>query len=97
MRQGYDDRLESKIVDEIPREEVFARNNWTCHLCGGAIPHDAKWPDVLSGQVDHIVPLAKGGDHSWANVAAAHFGCNAGKRDRLVFTYVPRSVVDSLA
>lgn len=97
LRQDYGDRLESRVVDEIPREEVFARDNWTCHLCGGAIPHDAKWPDVLSGQVDHIVPLAKGGDHSWSNVAAAHFGCNAGKRDRLVFTHAPRSVVDSLA
>ena len=96
LRQGYGDRLESRIVDEIPREEVFARDNWTCHLCGREIPRDAKWPDILSGQVDHIVPPARGGDHSWANVAAAHFGCNAGKRDRLLVAHPPRSVIDSL-
>lgn len=89
LRGGYEARLESQTVEAIPREAVFERDGWVCHLCGEPIPRDAAWPDVLSAQVDHVVPLAKGGDHSWGNVAAAHFKCNAAKRDRLSLATVP--------
>jgi 5-methylcytosine-specific restriction endonuclease McrA len=33
-----------------------------------------KRPDA---SMDHLVPLSKGGDHSWANVALAHRSCNS--------------------
>lgn len=33
--------------------------------------------------VDHIVPLAKGGLHSWDNVQLAHFKCNTLKGARV--------------
>ena len=29
--------------------------------------------------IDHIVPLSKGGEHSYANCALAHTGCNSAK------------------
>jgi 5-methylcytosine-specific restriction endonuclease McrA len=36
----------------------------------------------MSATIDHIKPLSKGGEHSYANTALAHYGCNARKRDR---------------
>ena len=37
----------------------------------------AKYPTV-----DHIVPLSKGGTHTWNNVQLAHMACNSGKCDK---------------
>ena len=34
--------------------------------------------------IDHIVPLSKGGKHSWGNVALACRGCNYMKSDTIV-------------
>jgi 5-methylcytosine-specific restriction endonuclease McrA len=34
--------------------------------------------------VDHIIPLAKGGTHTWDNVQLAHWSCNSDKRDIIV-------------
>lgn len=33
--------------------------------------------DVGDATMDHLVPLSKGGDHSWENVALAHRSCNS--------------------
>lgn len=43
-----------------------------CSYCGGP-----------GGEVDHIVPLARGGLHHPQNLAAACRSCNASKNDRL--------------
>lgn len=32
--------------------------------------------------IDHIIPLAKNGNHSWDNLTAACQGCNSSKRDK---------------
>jgi 5-methylcytosine-specific restriction endonuclease McrA len=37
----------------------------------------------MSASVDHIIPLVLGGEHSMANVQAAHLVCNLRKGDRL--------------
>jgi 5-methylcytosine-specific restriction endonuclease McrA len=38
----------------------------------------------LYPSIDHIVPLAKGGNHTWNNVQLAHHYCNTLKRDKVV-------------
>ena len=64
------------VVDSLA---VMERDKWLCHLCGKKIPKDARWPDRLSASVDHVVPLAQGGEHSMANVRASHAICNMRK------------------
>lgn len=57
---------------------------WKCYLCNKSICFKVKSPDPLSLSLDHLVPLSLGGRHSYANCAAAHFGCNSKKSARSV-------------
>ena len=57
----------------LNRRAVFARDGSQCQYCGS----DAE-------SIDHVVPRAKGGTHTWENVVAACRPCNVRKRDRLL-------------
>lgn len=50
-----------------------------CYLCGRVM----HLRDILNSEqhahLDHIVPLSKGGTHTWANVALTHGACNQKK------------------
>lgn len=59
------------------RFEVFKRDSFTCQYCG------QKSPDVVL-EVDHITPVADGGDNDILNLVTACKACNAGKSDRLL-------------
>ena len=63
------------------RERYAIRDNWTCHICNGEIP---RVTNDRSSQfsLDHLSPRAKGGVDCPSNIRAAHFGCNASKKDR---------------
>jgi 5-methylcytosine-specific restriction endonuclease McrA len=43
-----------------------------CHICGQTIDYTLDWLDPLSFVVDHVIPLAKGGQDALANKKAAH-------------------------
>ena len=60
------------------------RDKWICHLCRLKIPKKAVWPNGLFGTLDHVMPLARGGLHSYANVKAAHLRCNCSKNDKIL-------------
>ena len=73
---------------QVPREridpsEVFERDRYECRLCDEPLVMDAYWLDPLAPTVDHIVPLSKGGHHTYENVQAAHRRCNTVKGDRI--------------
>lgn len=76
-------RVQAATVESFAPRAVYERDGWLCRLCHLAIDPAVAWPDSMSASVDHIVPLAKDGEHSMANVQAAHLGCNSRKRDRL--------------
>jgi 5-methylcytosine-specific restriction endonuclease McrA len=61
---------------------VYARDGWTCGLCGGAVERDEVVPHPLAPVVDHVISLANGGTHEPANVQCAHFLCNSRKGAR---------------
>ena len=71
-------------VEQLDRLTVFERDAWVCQLCLGVVDNNLKWPDKGFATLDHIVPLSKGGDHTYANVQLAHFGCNLTKADSIV-------------
>ena len=61
----------------VYRRKVFERDKWKCHICGGRIDKSLTAPDRGSATLDHIVPLAFGGEHTMHNIKAAHYGCNS--------------------
>lgn len=62
--------------------KVFDRDKWRCQLCGRATPKRLKGTiDPRAPELDHIVPLSKGGGHVWANVQCVCRRCNGMKSD----------------
>lgn len=57
------------------RLEVFKRDSFTCQYCG------RKAPDVVL-EIDHIKPVAKGGNNNIMNLVTSCFDCNRGKGAR---------------
>jgi len=57
------------------KQNVFARDRWTCAFCG-----EKKSASELT--VDHVVPRAQGGRTEWTNVVTACGPCNLRKADR---------------
>lgn len=64
-----------KAISKSLRFEVFKRDSFACQYCG------QKAPDVVLN-VDHIHPVASGGDNSIVNLITACKACNSGKGKR---------------
>ncbi|WP_405889258.1 HNH endonuclease [Streptomyces sp. NBC_01136] len=69
-------------VERYSRVAIFERDGWRCHICHHLVNRTAVVPHLLAPTIDHVIPLAKGGADTAANVATAHFRCNAAKGDR---------------
>ncbi|MBD2654847.1 HNH endonuclease [Synechocystis sp. FACHB-383] len=54
------------------REYIFQRDNYRCCSCGLGLGETAL-------QIDHIIPLAKGGSNDMSNLQTLCQGCNSSK------------------
>lgn len=55
----------------------------TCAICGQPVDKTLRSPHPLSGEVDEIIPVSRGGDPlSWSNVQLVHRQCNRLKSNR---------------
>lgn len=70
--------------EEISPFEVFEAAGWKCQICGVLTPRDLRgtW-NPLAPELDHIVPMSRGGPHLRSNVQLACRGCNQAKRDKM--------------
>lgn len=76
----------TEFDETITLKALIARDKGFCRICGEPIDKN----DITNGHVgrkypslDHIIPLSKGGTHTWSNVQLAHMACNAGKCDKV--------------
>jgi hypothetical protein len=76
-----------KSMSKKTRFEIFKRDGFTCQYCG-AQPPDA----VLV--VDHINPVANGGDNDHLNLITSCEVCNQGKGARLLERAAPMPDAD---
>lgn len=67
------------IVEVFDRVEIFERDGWRCQLCGITCRQPSPF-DRCAATVDHVVPLALGGEHSRANAQTACLSCNGRKQ-----------------
>lgn len=78
------------IDSDITIQKLFHRDNGVCYLCGELCDWEDKvirGDTIICGNrypsIDHVIPLAKGGLHSWNNIKLAHRICNSLKADKL--------------
>jgi 5-methylcytosine-specific restriction endonuclease McrA len=74
-------RKTEAFLERVFRQKVYERDNWCCQLCGEPTARTFDQDDPLSPVLDHVIPLARGGEHSYANIQLAHFICNSVKSD----------------
>lgn len=77
---------EQQRIDDISLDDVYKKYNGICYLCGTKCNYHAV--RVVKGvphplgdypSREHIIPLSKGGLHTWDNVRLAHIRCNSKK------------------
>lgn len=71
-------RMKQQAVDLVNYPAIIKRDGMICHLCHEEI---AGLEDL---HFDHVVPVSRGGEHSMANIKAAHAACNMRKGSKLV-------------
>lgn len=57
--------------------EIANRDRGVCQLCKKRVAMTKRAPHPKSPVIDHVLPLARGGDDTRANVQLAHFLCNS--------------------
>lgn len=65
---------------QVTNTFLFARDNYRCQYCGRH-RHELRGRQFLTR--DHIVPLSRGGDNSWANVVTSCSPCNNKKGNHI--------------
>lgn len=72
------------FVEHVDLHVVYKRDKGICWLCSKKVDIALKWPDTGFATLDHVVPLAAGGMHSYGNIKLAHLACNCKKGARKV-------------
>jgi 5-methylcytosine-specific restriction endonuclease McrA len=84
-------KVQAAMVDrDITVDKLYKRDGGICQICG----KQCDFSDCLTKDgifyagnnypsIDHVMPLAKGGLHSWDNVQLAHRLCNSIKSDKV--------------
>lgn len=65
------------FVEAVDPSIVFDRDKGICGICRGLVERNGRW------EIDHVIPISKGGPHSYANVQLSHPSCNRAKGARL--------------
>lgn len=68
------DRLPQREV-KFSRRNISLRDNQTCAYCGVRSRGD-------NMNLDHVIPVSRGGKSSWLNVVLSCYSCNSKKGDR---------------
>lgn len=59
--------------------DIARRDGYRCGICAGPVAMAERVPSLNAPTIDHVLPLAKGGSDTPANVQLAHFICNSRK------------------
>jgi len=73
-----------KAISTRRRFEILKRDRFTCQYC-------SRKPPKVALEVDHIVPVSKGGSNESTNLVTACFECNRGKSN-IDLVVVPESL-----
>ena len=92
VRRSNDRRRALKAgvpVGEVDEAAIWERSGGCCAICGYELSRDTEWPDERFASLDHIVPLARGGQHATDNLQYTCLVCNLRKGVRPMASTVP--------
>lgn len=72
------------IASSINPIDILERDNWRCYLCEIETPKELRGSyQDNAPEVDHVIPLSKGGLHIESNLRCSCRKCNAKKSDQI--------------
>lgn len=75
-------RLRLAVSENVNPTTVFERDGWRCQCCRKATTRERRGTyHPRAPELDHIIPLSKGGDHTYRNTQLLCRACNAAKSD----------------
>lgn len=73
-------RNQAARLERVDPFRVFDRDGWRCQICHKRTPKRLRGTiHDMAPELDHIVPLARGGEHSYQNTQCACRRCNGRK------------------
>lgn len=85
FRPDYDNAAIRRVY-EANRKKIFATQS-VCGICGKPVDKSLKFPHPMSGVIDHIIPIDKGGHPcDLDNLQLAHNACNRAKSNKIYDT-----------
>jgi HNH endonuclease len=73
-------RYHCVAYEPIKTFAVLERDGWRCQICGRSTPKRLRGTiDMRAPELDHRVPMALGGGHTWDNLQCACRRCNLDK------------------
>ncbi|RHW49181.1 hypothetical protein DS833_05605 [Lactobacillus bombicola] len=88
IRKRYKYKICFKEHNYISLLRLFKYDDGICYCCGRKLksPKDKDYDpnDKRAPQVDHVIPISKGGGHLWNNVKLICKECNSYKSDILL-------------
>lgn len=79
-KSGHSKAQRSAMTNDL-REAIKKRDNYTCCLCGNSVFNE---PNLLL-EVDHIIPISKGGKTEASNLQTLCWRCNRTKKDKIIY------------
>jgi hypothetical protein len=78
--------VKSEVIDPF---DVFEGAKWHCQACGKSTPKERRGTKEHDApELDHIIPVSKGGAHVRENVQLLCKKCNAEKSDKMPFEWM---------
>lgn len=76
-KTGYSKAQRGAMTNDL-REAIKRRGNYTCCICGNSVLNE---PNLLL-EVDHIIPISKGGKTEASNLQTLCWRCNRAKSNK---------------
>lgn len=74
----YQSKGQRKLMTKALRDKIKIRDNYTCQICGKYMT------DEVGLQIDHIIPISKGGKSIESNLQVLCSKCNGSKSDKVI-------------